>query len=163
LASLSESLRELDRPDDALERAQQAVALNPSSWRNYVTLGLSYVHLSQFDEASKAFTIGCQSSKAQFACALQAVALQHAGKTAEAAKAADYACTLTDSTWGTYNLACYYAIAGNTKKAIAYLTRSVELGLPNTSFETDPDFRSLHGTNELQKLSVLVHERTGQQ
>ncbi len=91
VASLSESLGELDRPHDALERAQQAVALNPSSWRNYVTLGLSYVRLSQFDEASKAFTIGCQSSKAQFACALQAVALQHAGKSYEAAvTAAEY-------------------------------------------------------------------------
>jgi tetratricopeptide (TPR) repeat protein len=163
VASLSESLGELDRPHDALERAQQAVALNPSSWRNYVTLGLSYGRLAKFDEASKAFTTGCQMSKAQFACALQAVALQHAGKSAEATTAAEHASKLTDSTWGTYNLACYYAIAGDSKKAISYLSRSVDLGFPNTSFETDPDFKSLQGSTDLQKLSMLVKQRTGQQ
>ncbi len=161
VASLSESLGELDRPHDALERAQQAVALNPLSWRNYVTLGLSFMRLSRYAEAGQAFATGCKSSSAQFACALEAVALEHAGKKDEARAAAERATKATDSTWGTYNLACYYAIAGDSKLALVYLSRSVELGFPNTSFETDPDFAALRGTAELQKLSLLVRQRTG--
>ena len=163
VASLSESLGELDRPHDALERAQQAVALNPLSWRNYVTLGLSFMRLSRFAEAGKAFATGCKSSNAQFACALEAVALEHASKKDEARAAAERASKATDSTWGTYNLACYYAIAGDNKRALFYLSRAVELGFPNTSFETDPDFAALRGTPELQKLSVVVRQRTGRE
>ena len=161
VASLSESLGELDRPHDALERAQQAVALNPLSWRNYVTLGLSFMRLSRFAEAGQAFDTGCKSSNAQFACALQAVALEHAGKKDDARGAAERAVKNTDSTWGAYNLACYYAIAGDNKRALVYLQRAVDLGFPNTSFETDPDFSALRGTPELQKLSLLVRQRTG--
>ncbi len=163
VASLSESLGELDRPHDALERAQQAVALNPLSWRNYVTLGLSFMRLSRYAEAGKAFDTGCKSSNAQFACALEAVALEHANKKDEARAAAERASKATDSTWGTYNLACYYAIAGDNKRALFYLGRSVDLGFPNTSFETDPDFAALRGTPELQKLSVVVRQRTGRE
>ncbi len=163
VASLSESLGELDRPHDALERAQQAVALNPLSWRNYVTLGLSFMRLSRFAEAGEAFATGCKSSNAQFACALEAVALEHAGKKEEARTAADRAAKATDSTWGAYNLACYYAIAGDNKRAVVYLSRAVELGFPNTSFETDPDFAALRGTPELQKLSLQVRQRTGRE
>lgn len=161
VASLSESLGELDRPHDALERAQQAVALNPLSWRNYVTLGLSFMRLSRYAEAAQAFGTGCKSSSAQFACALEAVAFEHAGKRDEARAAAERAGRFTDSTWGTYNLACYYAIAGDNKKALVYLTRAVDLGFPNTSFETDPDFSALRGTPELRQLSLLVRQRTG--
>lgn len=163
VASLSESLGELDRPHDALERAQQAVALNPLSWRNYVTLGLSFMRLSRFAEAGEAFATGCKTSNAQFACALEAVALEHAGKKDEARAAADRATKATDSTWGAYNLACYYAIAADNKRALFYLSRAVELGFPNTSFETDPDFAALRGTPELQKLSLLVRQRTGRE
>lgn len=161
LAALASSLNEVGRYDEALERAQQAAVLNPLAWRNHVTLGLALVQLRRFDQAASAFATGCAQGRAQFACALEAVALQHGGKSAEAVVSAERASRLTDSVWGTYNLACYYAIAGNKKLALRYLERSVELGLPNTEFETDSDLQALAGAPELAQLSQRVRARLG--
>ena len=160
LAALASSLNELGRYDEALERARQAALLNPLAWRNHVTLGLALVQLQRFSEAASAFATGCSQSNAQFACALEAVALHHAGKVSEASVVAERATRLTDSTWGTYNLACYYAIAGNKKEALTYLSRSVELGLSNTSFETDTDLKTIANTPELAQLAARVRQRT---
>jgi tetratricopeptide (TPR) repeat protein len=80
LAALASILSESGRYDEALERARQATVLNPLGWRNHLTLGLALAELKRFDEAASAFATACIQSKAQFACALEAVALQHATK-----------------------------------------------------------------------------------
>ena len=50
-----------------------------------------------------------------------------------------------------YSQACYWAVAGNSEKAIQHLARSLELGL-SSPFADDPDLRSLKGIPEFEAL-----------
>jgi tetratricopeptide (TPR) repeat protein len=149
---LAETLLGVGRAEEALTRSRQAVALMPSYWRNQQTLGLALSALGQADAASEAFAAACRLGETQSACALHAIALIRGGKRAEATAAATHAAQLTEDPTGVYNLACYWALEGDRKKAIAYLKRSLDIGFAGTRPADDPDLVSLRDDAEFRAI-----------
>jgi tetratricopeptide (TPR) repeat protein/predicted Ser/Thr protein kinase len=153
LASLAHALMRQKRMDEALQRARQAVALNPSRPLNNQTLGNVLYQLERWEEAVAPLELACQQERSQTSCAYHAVTLFMARRGAEARVAAQRAASLPESDLGTYNLACYYALTGQRAEALRLLRRSLELGPGDpdeiagdaalSSLRGDPGFEAL--------------------
>ncbi len=156
---LSQTLLDLGRPEEALVRARQAVALMPSYWRNHHALGVALTRLSKTDAARQAYDTACKLGIAQLPCTLHAIALLRAGEHKDAAATASMAATLTEDPDGTYNLACYWALAGERKKALSNLERAIELGFSGRFIRRDPDLATLHDDPEFRALVARVDEK----
>ncbi len=63
-----------------------------------------------------------------------------------------------DKDWSTYELARYYALAGNRAEAHDHLKRSFALGSRGGEVLDDPDLASLRGDPEFE---ALLETRTG--
>lgn len=159
ISIMSERLREIGRLDDALLRAQQAVALLPSHWRSQQILGTIYSDLQKFNEARDAYENACRRSRSQHPCSLYAITLRRLGSDAPADAAARQAETYADSLWGTYNLACYWALAGHREQSVKYLQKSVTLGLADGTVENDPDLSAIRSDPAYLALVQEVKKR----
>ncbi|MEO0814908.1 MAG: hypothetical protein AAFY60_18755, partial [Myxococcota bacterium] len=154
LAILSETLRNAGKLEDALTRGRQAVNLAPRFWRNHQSVGLALSELERFDESAEAFAQACELSGAQSPCALRAINLWHTGDQARSAQAAKAAETLPPRPWGLYNLACYYALAGNREHSMELLEGAAELGLVYDQVSSDSDLQSLKGDPRFEELAA---------
>ena len=85
--------------------------------------------------------------------------LERAGHRAESRAAAAHASSLTGTSWGAYNLACYRALSGDGAGALADLQRALDLGFADTLIADDPDLRSLRDGAEFQRIAASVEER----
>lgn len=159
VAILAESLRESGEYDESVVRARQAVALMPSFWRAHQTLGLSLAAGGRHDEASRAFHTACEMTQAQAPCALEAIAVLRARGKAAAKPLAERAAKQNPTTWGVYNLACYWALAGETNEALRQLEHSLELGLGNHRIADDPDLASLRDLPAFKALVARAERR----
>jgi tetratricopeptide (TPR) repeat protein len=157
--ALSKSLEALDRLDGAISRAEQALALQPVSWRQHQRLGLVLTRASKFDEAAVSLDRACRLSDSQEACANLAVVLHRGGREEEARTAATHAESLAASGWGYYNLACFWSLAGKRTQAIDGLSRSLELGFADALLDTDPDLDSLRDDPGFQAILEAVEDR----
>ncbi len=146
-------LGRLQRHEEALVRAEQAVMLNPMNWQHRAALGISLEDLGRFAEAATVESIACAQSNNQNPCALLATILHKGGRRAAALAVANRAASLTPSGIGAYSLACYWAIAGDRSNAIRCLRDAVLLGW-SAQIRTDPDFESLHGDPEFEVIAV---------
>lgn len=156
LAILSETLRNAGRLEDALVRARQAVDLAPRFWRNHQSMGLALSELERFAEAADAFKKACELSGAQSPCALAAISLWRTGEKAAGNEAAAYAETLSPRPWGLYNLACYYALAGQPDRSIELLEGAAQLGLVYDQVDSDADLASLKGDPRFEAVVAKV-------
>ncbi len=149
---LAETLLATGDKEQALIRAEQAVALMPSYWRHQETLGRALTALGRIEEALRAFRAACDLGNEQSACALFALSLLRSGATEDAMAIANKADKLTAEPAGVYNLACFWALAGDSKSALGKLKRAVELGyaLPPhdpdlASLQEEPEYRAIVG------------------
>jgi len=159
LVALSKALEAVGRLDDAITATKHALALQPSSWRHFQRLGLVYSHAGRLDEAVLSFERACRLGERQEACANLSVTLQRAGREAEARKVAEDAESLAASPWGYYNLACYWAVAGDGAAALASLERAVELGFADALITTDPDLATIRGDAGFEAIVAAVQAR----
>jgi tetratricopeptide (TPR) repeat protein len=159
LVALSKALEAIGRLDDAVTVTNHALALQPSSWRHFQRLGLVYSRAERLDEAVLAFERACRLGERQEACANLAVTLQRAGRETEAREAAADAESLAASPFGYYNLACFWAVAGDRAATIDSLERSVELGFADALITTDPDLDAVRGDPEFEAIVAAVESR----
>jgi len=155
---LSETLLAVGRTEEALSRAKKAVALMPSFWRHHQTLGLALSRIQRWDEAREAFAAACRLAEAQSPCALHALALWRTGSRAEASVVAARAAKLTEDAVGAYNMACYFALAGDRERALLLIRRALDQGFVDPHMAQDPDLENLRSLPEfdvlLQRLPV---------
>jgi len=159
LIALSKSLEALGELDGAVSSSKQALTLEPFAWRHHQRLGIVYSRAGKLGEAVAALGRACELSQAQEACANLAVTLHHMGRDADARDSADYAAKLVETAWGSYNLACYQALAGELAAALDGLGRALALGFADALITTDPDLDSLRGDAAFEKLVGGVEER----
>lgn len=159
LAILSETLMAAGRYEDALVRARQAINLAPTFWRNHLTLGRALANLGRWEDARAAQNTACEMSHAQMPCALYAIGLLKAGERDAAARAADEARTLAPSSLGLYNLACFYALDGDTEKSLELLEGAAELGHQEDNVRSDEDLESLRGHPRFEAIAARLAPR----
>jgi tetratricopeptide (TPR) repeat protein len=159
LADLAYILREAGRGEEALRRANQAVAMEPGIWWFRHAEGHVLSGLGRYEEAAEAYRIACEMTSMQQPCAAYAGSLAQAGHDAEALEAARRAGTMEDSSAGLYNLACLYALRGERDMAMNYLERTLELGWGSAWIASDPDLESLHGDPEFDALMKKMNEQ----
>lgn len=159
LIALSRALEAVGRLDDAISWTQHALALEPDSWRHFQRLGLVYSRADRLDEALLSFERACRLGERQEACANLAVTLQRAGREAEARAVAIDAESLAASRWGYYNLACFWARAGDKTAAIGFLERSFELGFADALITTDPDLDAIRGDAQFESIVAAIEAR----
>jgi len=159
LGILSGALVDAGRRDEGLTRAQQSLALVPSYWRSHLALAYALSALGRDVEAAKSYGEACTLGRSQLPCSLYALTLRKAGRAEEAVAAVEKAAALFDTTWGMYNLACFWALEGDHEKALALLSQAVELGFADRSISADPDLASLQGDPGFEALKQKVLER----
>ena len=95
---------------------------------------------NRWKEALAPLTLACRRRPAQSYLALRALAFEHAGDRARARREANEAEALPESDWGRYQLARYYAAAGERARALERLRRSLELGYLDPETPRHPEF-----------------------
>ncbi len=160
LREIGDTLRVMGRREEALAFMQQAVALVPS-WMNHNFLGLAYLDLGRYAEAARFLGRSCEEAPNQGVCAAYATALHRSGERDRAREAAAHAARLVGNTTGLYNLACYYAVAGQRTEAIRHLRSGLDLGMAIMWIRDDPDLVSLHGDPEFESIVAEVQRRVG--
>ena len=150
-----EALREAGRAAEGLADVRYAAALDPSPG-NLQVLAFTLSDLGRFDEAVGPALSACEAVRTQQSCAVYATCLWRAGRRQEARDAAARA-TRLDPVNGSYNMACYHAVAGDRVEALRYLRRAVEEGTPRAYISGDPDLKSLHGDPEFEAIVAEVH------
>jgi len=158
-ARLTEALLQAGRLQDALVRAQQAVALAPLDPRTLVGVSMVFKDLGRPAEGVPYAARACELARTGNVCAVYALTLHLAGRTTEALEAAKQAEALPEDLGGLYNLACYWAVAGHRVEALRYLRRALDLGYTFAFIERDPDLASLHGDPEFEAIVAEVKKR----
>ena len=69
-----------------------------------------------------------------------------------------------DQTAGSsYDMACYYALAGDRDRAFQHLQRELDQGFKSEWITRDPDLESLHGDPEFEAIVAEVKKRIGEE
>ena len=66
---------------------------------------------------------------------------------------------MNETPWGRYNLACYWALAGDRERAIASLREALTIGFADALIKTDADLDALRGSPEFESIVEEVDER----
>ncbi|MFQ5701980.1 MAG: protein kinase [Acidobacteriota bacterium] len=156
---LSRALRKAGRLEEALTYSRHAMALAPMQWRMQQRFGIALGDVGRDEESVEPLRKACELSRAQEACAQVAVALERSGRSEEAGGAAERAASLTASKWGTYNMACYHALAGHRAEALGSLRQARRLGFASTMIAGDPDLASLRGDPEFETIVADIERR----
>ena len=101
----------------------------------------------------------CEIAQDSVHCGAHANNLQRAGKEIEALAVAREAAAMTKSQAGSYNIAGYWALAGNKTEAFRFLRGALELGLASGFLAEDPTFESLHGDPGFEAIVAEVERR----
>jgi tetratricopeptide (TPR) repeat protein/predicted Ser/Thr protein kinase len=138
------------RFEEALIRIRQSIALHPDSTETQSSLGWILYGLKRWEEALVPLEASCRLNSEQWVCAMHAKALHRTGRAREAREAADHAAGLRENHAGAWEIATYWAIAGDNAAALRWLRRAVDLGYRPTRPEIDlmadnPDFAPLLG------------------
>lgn len=157
---LSRVYRGAGRFEAALAPAQRVVALQPSNGWGQHSLGLILTRLNRDQEALRHYALACSLVQSQSQCANYATALLKVGRIAEAPVVAVGAEKLPTSTYGGYNLACFWAIAGDHERALLWLQKALDVGYSSVYIESDPDLASLRGDPRFERIIAEVRRKT---
>jgi tetratricopeptide (TPR) repeat protein len=161
---LGRLLRRSGKLNEALTASQEAVAIRPTNFFALHQVALALTALGRHKEAVKWYTEACQIARSQETCADLSVGLLNAGRRDEASRAAERAAAMADTGYGPYNLACYWALAGDTGKALGFLQRALAVGFSDIhSLEQDSDLTSLHGSPKFKRIVEEVRKRVKQE
>ena len=155
----SRNLLALGRGQEALAEADLAVALQPKDGRLRQRRGLALVAMGRMGEAADAMGMACELGRSQSQCADFAVALFKAGRKSEARAAAVVAERLTPGTWGLFNLAQYWTLAGNKAQAFRCLHKALDLGFGDTELFSEHNLDGLRSDPEFQRIAAEVKRR----
>lgn len=159
LVALSKALDSVGLLDEAAIRARQALALEPRQWRHEQRLGVIYTRAGRFDDAVQSLERACELGRNQEACANLAVALQRGSRPREARAAATRAEALAGTSWGLYNLGCFWALRGDNGRAIDALRRAAGLGFADVLINTDADLDALRDDPAFADVLAEIGER----
>ena len=115
--------------------------------------------------AVEAYQRACELDETQSRCAIYAIALQRVGRESEARAAAEAAETMGGHP-NHYDMACYYALAGDRDRAIQRLRHELDRGYNSYNSDwiaRDPDLESLHGDPEFEAIVAEVKKRIGEE
>ncbi|MCZ6669618.1 MAG: hypothetical protein O6947_01155, partial [Acidobacteria bacterium] len=159
LSDLGVFYHEAGRQREAVARTRQAVALEPFNWYFYHQLGRALKGENDLQGAADAESRACELGRSQQPCAALAIGLLQLGRDAEARAQAARAKAMPDSLAGTYNLACFWALAGDRDQALQFLRSSYGIGPGAAWIASDPDLASLHGDPEFEALIEEMKRR----
>jgi Flp pilus assembly protein TadD len=141
--------------EDALHEATAAHAIDADSYRANVLKGITLIALERYAEAGEALAraIALNPNEAEGYIHLayvhrRTVSLDQAIETILKAVELEPQMPLAS-----YNLACYYALKGETDDALRFLGRAINLA-PNfrEAARADEDFSSLHTNDRFRRL-----------
>jgi len=158
-ATLSRALRLAGAPEEALVRSRQAVALNPTNWFTWAGAYYALADLGRHEESLPYASKACELSRQQGECASLAIVFVRLNRRSDAKAAAERAAGLTPSSYGAYNLACYHALVGEKREALASLRRALDLGFADVAIEKDPDFAALRGDPRFEAIVAEARKR----
>lgn len=147
--------------DEALEDYNRSILFNDNIASVYCWRGrLLKFHKNDTAQANKDFqrvleldTIPTEGSRRQFA-------LCYLGRTQEAEQWQNQILEADPSVGNYYDAACFYSRMNNTKKAVQYLQKAVDLGYKDFALmETDEDLDNIRQTPEY--LSIVESHRKG--
>lgn len=151
------------KTQEALERAKQAVALDPSNPFSSEKLGFVLEKLGRYDEAVTSYRAACEIMRGQQQILGLARVLWLGGHRNEAKKLEQEASAFPEHYNGLYNIACYQALTGNREGALRSLRRALQLGWEGTWITRDPDLVTLYGDPEFEAIVAEVKKRLGQE
>jgi Flp pilus assembly protein TadD/predicted Ser/Thr protein kinase/TolB-like protein len=129
----------------AIEQARRATLLAPHNPSGFQQLGLAHQRLEQWDAAALAHDEACRIAPEAEHCVLAATAYLVLGQRETAFARAQQAAEMAMNSVGAYNLACFWALAGDPDAAVRFLREAVELGYREEWILEDPDLESLRG------------------
>jgi tetratricopeptide (TPR) repeat protein len=137
---LADALAVAGHNDEALGVARHAVMLTPDGADENFMLGWVLGREDRWKDALAPLTLACRRRPTQSFLALRALAFEQGGEHARARRVGRDAEALPESDWGRYQLARYYAAAGERTRALARLRRSLELGYLDPETPRHPEF-----------------------
>jgi tetratricopeptide (TPR) repeat protein len=164
---LSGANRAEGRLQEALTRAEQALAIDPSDWLSLLIVGETLRLMGRPGDAiphlAKAYVSKqAPASQAQRISAQYAIALHQEQREAEALAIATKGESLSEDPDGVYYLACYWAVAGQRGKVFQHLQRALSLGYADTEITYDPAWDSLRGDPEFESIVAEIKRRVSQ-
>lgn len=156
---LSNVLAQGGRFSDALLRAREGLAISPGHVPLNHLAGYCLMELGRLDEAIAPMRSACELAAAQTECADFAVVLQRAGRPAEAREAAREASDLPATPYGQYNLAQYWALAGDHRASIRCLRTALDMGFADVDLLSQRHLDAIRGDPAFQPLAAEVRRR----
>ena len=151
------------RLEEAVAHARMALKIDPANSQNHWTLGIVLEKSGDWEEAVGLHRTACRITPTQDTCGHYARALVHTGKPKQAREAVEKAVSLPEDDLGAYQLALYWALAGDWDRALRQLRRYMEIdGNPNygdLQIVDEPDLDSLRGETEFQEIVDEVRRR----
>ncbi|HET7224449.1 MAG TPA: hypothetical protein VFK69_01950, partial [Candidatus Eisenbacteria bacterium] len=156
LVILSDALGTFGRPAEALLRARQALALSPDmGFANWI-LAQACGRLNDWAGAVDAAHRAATTQPRQEFFAFEALALEHAGRSADASRVEREALSHPENDWGDEYLARRHALRGEREQGLRLLARSVELGWKDPETATLPEFAALRDDPRFQAILARV-------
>jgi tetratricopeptide (TPR) repeat protein len=144
--------------EDALSEAVAAFSLDPESYDANLTYGVVLIALERFDEADTALTKTIELDPDRPLAYVhlayvhrRTISLDKAIETISLALERQPGMALAN-----YNLACYYALKGDTEEALRFLGRAINLAPDfREAARTDEDFASLQTNDRFRRIVDL--------
>ena len=148
--------------EEAVRHYQEAIRVRPEEYQTALLLEGPFTKLGRFDEAQATLRAGIVSAERHLelnpedvrALSLGAAALMQVGERERSLEWAARGLELdSEDSMLVYNVACVYALGGDSEKALDCLERAIESGLGHRDWvDNDPDLDSLRGNVRFQSL-----------
>ena len=115
--------------------------------------------LGRFEEAVEVHGKSYAFYKTQESGGLYAIDLRRVGRIEEARDVARAVAGMSETMWGAYNLACFWAVDANPAESLRMLRRAFDLGYTSVNIFSDPDLAALHGNPDFEEICRGVRER----
>ena len=159
---LSRALHHAGRPDEAVGYARRAAALEPNFSLTHNYTGAFLMAAGRWDEALAPLAKACELG-GTICCGMRPLVLHRAGEVDEARTLAEQLSAEARPGWPVYHEARYWALVGESRRAIETLGRAVvEGGVPDRILR-EAEFDTLLGDPGLDAIVAEVKKRIGEE